>query len=202
MQVTDAVKHILEKLKSDLPDYLHYHSVTHIKDVTKQSIRIAKSEGIHNQEDLDLLETASIYHDCGFLSTYANHEEKGCEIAREILPQYGYTDKQIAVIEGLIMATKVPQKPKTKLEKILCDADLDYLGRDDFFIIGNYLYEELLHVGIVRDQLSWNNLQAKFLKEHHYFTQTNIKDREPLKQEHLKNVLHKIKRHINDTDIT
>lgn len=195
MRVKEAIKHIFDRLTSELPEYLFYHSVAHIKDVKIQTIRIAKSEGVHNQEDLDLLETAAVYHDCGFLATYANHEEKGCEIAREILPQYDYTPKQISIIEGLIMATKVPQKPKTKLEKILCDADLDYLGRDDFFRIGGCLYEELLHIGVVADELSWNNLQAKFLQAHHYFTQTNIKDREPLKQEHLKNVINKIKRY-------
>ena len=32
-------------------------------------------------------------------------------------------------------ATKIPQTPLTKLEEIICDADLDYLGREDFFEI-------------------------------------------------------------------
>lgn len=189
MQVKGAVKHILEKLKVDLPEYLLYHSVSHVRDVKVQAMRIAKSEGITNQEDLDLLETAAIYHDCGFLSTYTNHEEKGCEIAREVLPDFDYSPAQIKIIEGLIMATKVPQKPKTKLEEIICDADLDYLGRDDFFVIGDYLYEELLHIGVVKDEMAWNHLQIKFLTAHHYFTQTNIKDREPLKSENLKKII-------------
>jgi len=192
MQVKGAVKHILEKLKVDLPEYLLYHSVSHMRDVKVQAMRIATSEGITNQEDLDLLETAAIYHDCGFLSTYTNHEEKGCEIAREVLPDFDYTPAQIKVIEGLIMATKVPQNPKSKLEEIICDADLDYLGRDDFFTIGDYLYEELLHIGVIKDEMSWNLLQIKFLTAHHYFTQTNIKDREPLKSENLKKVIKRI----------
>ena len=192
MQVKGAVKHILEKLKVDLPEYLLYHSVSHMRDVKVQAMRIATSEGITNQEDLDLLETAAIYHDCGFLSTYTNHEEKGCEIAREVLPDFDYTPAQIKVIEGLIMATKVPQNPKSKLEEIICDADLDYLGRDDFFTIGDYLYEELLHIGVIKDEISWNLLQIKFLTAHHYFTQTNIKDREPLKSENLKKVIKRI----------
>ena len=192
MQVKGAVKHILEKLKVDLPEYLLYHSVSHMRDVKVQAMRIATSEGITNQEDLDLLETAAIYHDCGFLSTYTNHEEKGCEIAREVLPDFDYTPAQIKVIEGLIMATKVPQNPKSKLEEIICDADLDYLGRDDFFTIGDYLYEELLHIGVIKDEISWNLLQIKFLTAHHYFTQTNIKDREPLKSANLKKVIKRI----------
>ena len=102
MQVKGAVKHILEKLKVDLPEYLLYHSVSHVRDVKVQAMRIAASEGITNQEDLDLLETAAIYHDCGFLSTYTNHEEKGCEIARELLPDFDYTPAQIEIIEGFI----------------------------------------------------------------------------------------------------
>ncbi len=194
MQVKGAIKHILEKLKVNLPEYLLYHSVSHVRDVKVQAMRIAKSEGVFDQEDLELLETAAIYHDCGFLSTYTNHEEKGCEIAREVLSQYEYTPAQIKIIEGLIMATKVPQKPKTKLEEIICDADLDYLGRDDFFVIGDYLYEELLHIGVVKDEMSWNHLQIKFLTAHHYFTKTNIKDREPLKSENLKKIIKKVEK--------
>ncbi|MDI1235524.1 MAG: HD domain-containing protein [bacterium] len=194
MQVKGAIKHILEKLKVNLPEYLLYHSVSHVRDVKVQAMRIAKSEGVFDQEDLELLETAAIYHDCGFLSTYTNHEEKGCEIAREVLSQYEYTPAQIKIIEGLIMATKVPQKPKTKLEEIICDADLDYLGRDDFFVIGDYLYEELLHIGVVKDEMSWNHLQIKFLTAHHYFTKTNIKDREPLKFENLKKIIKKVEK--------
>ncbi|MES2617424.1 MAG: HD domain-containing protein [Bacteroidota bacterium] len=192
MQVEKATDHILERLENELPGYLLYHCVDHTKDVRKQAMRIAKEEGIDNSEELLLLETASVYHDCGFLETYADHEEKGCEIARDVLPQFGYTDRQITIIEGMIMATKVPQQPKTRLEQIICDADLDYLGREDFFSIGDNLYEEFLYKGIVKDPLSWNQLQVKFLTAHHYYTQTNINGRGPQKAEHLKQVIKKI----------
>lgn len=192
MEVKEAVKHILEKLKQELPDYLSYHSLHHTKDVKNQAMRIAKLEGITSENDLKLLETAAAYHDCGFLSTYNNHEEKGCEIAEEVLPQYHYTKEQIAIIKGLIMATKVPQTPKNKLEEIICDADLDYLGRDDFFEIGEHLYQEFLFKNIVQDEDSWNNLQVKFLGNHQYFTHTNLVNREPKKQENLKQVKTKL----------
>ena len=48
------------------------------------------------------------------------------------------------------MATEIPQNPKTHLEMIMCDADLDYLGRYDFETISNNLYTEFLDFGFVR----------------------------------------------------
>ena len=194
MEVSKAIKHILNRLKQELPHHLSYHSISHTKDVKTQALRIAKLEGINSKEDLALIETAAAYHDCGFLSTYNNHEEMGCDIVAEILPLYQYSGNQIAVIKSLIMATKVPQNAATLLQKIICDADLDYLGRDDFFEIGEHLYKEFLHKGIVQDQESWNNLQVKFLNHHQYYTQTNITQREPKKQENLKIIISKLKK--------
>ena len=49
-------------------------------------------------------------------------------MAKEELPKFGLSEKDIELICGMIMATKIPQNPKTKLEKIIADADLEYLG--------------------------------------------------------------------------
>jgi len=192
MQVENATKHIFEKLQTLLPDYLQYHSLKHTKDVIKQVFRIAKEEGITDEEELSLLQTAAAYHDCGFLTSYNNHEERGCDIVQEVLPIYDYSQKQIDIIKKLIMATRVPQTAESRLEEIICDADLDYLGRDDFFKIGAYLHEEFLFKGIVVDEDSWNNLQIKFLTNHTYFTGTNQNLREAKKQEHINAILQKL----------
>ena len=65
------------------------------------------------------------------------------EYAQKFLPEYGYSKIQIEKISQLILATKVPQNPKNKLEKIICDADLDYLGREDFIYISDNFFREL-----------------------------------------------------------
>lgn len=154
-------------------------------DVFEQTQRIAQEEGIHNKEDLLLLKTAALYHDSGFLHVYTGHEEVGCEIAMKELPAFGMNKKQLDAICGMIMATKIPQSPKNKLEEIICDADLDYLGRDDFFEIANTLFVEMKHRKLVKTERDWNQIQVKFLKAHHYFTATNKKSREQKKLEHL-----------------
>jgi hypothetical protein len=81
--------------------------------------------------------------------TYRNHEEAGVEIAREILPDYDYTQEQIDHICQLIMKTKLPPKPVYLLEQIICDADLDYLGRVDFIPVSGNLFRELTEHQII-----------------------------------------------------
>ncbi len=192
MEYEKIKKIILQKLKEKLPEHLSYHSVMHVKDVINAVEEIAVAENIHG-EDLMLLKTAALFHDTGFLHGAKDHEEKSCEIAQKFLPDYGYSQPQIDKIKDMIMATKIPQTPKNHLEEILADADLDYLGRDDFFTIGDKLFEELTMFGIVNSERDWNLLQEKFLESHHFFTQTAINNRNKKKQENLEVIKSKLK---------
>ncbi len=177
--------HILEKLRRGLSPALTYHSVFHSEDVLNQVVRIAGSEHITEGEELFLLKTAALYHDTGFMFTYKGHEEKSCEIAEEYLPGLGVTAPQLQRITGLIRATRIPQLPENHLEEILCDADLDYLGRDDFYSIGATLFREMKAYRIVRDEKEWNRIQADFLSSHLYFTKTSIRLRNEKKLQRL-----------------
>ena len=175
---------LLTKLKGLSPD-LTYHCVSHTLDMMEQCERIAKEESITSHRDLFLLKVAALYHDSGFLETYLHHETKSCEIFMEDAKKYDFTDKEKDIICGLIMATKIPQKPLTVMEEIICDADLDYLGRSDFFTIGNTLKQEFLKFKIVTDDSAWEKLQLRFLQNHMYHTNASQTQREPVKQQHL-----------------
>lgn len=192
MEFQHAKKFILQRLKKELPKHLSYHSVEHIKDVFNACKEIAANEGVKG-EDLKLLLTAALFHDAGFLVQQKEHEAISCEIVREHLPEFGYTNAQIEKICGMIMATRIPQTPNNKLEEILADADLDYLGRDDFFTIGNKLFDELSVYGMLSSEDEWNNLQIKFLEKHHYFTDTAIRLRKEQKDRHLAQIKSKVK---------
>ena len=82
----------------------------------------------------------------------------------------------------------MPVTPKNKLEEIICDADLDYLGRDDFKSIGDLLYRELMESGAVQGLEQWNELQIRFLTNHQYYTSFSKANREEKKQENLKSL--------------
>jgi len=176
---------VLQYLGNNLSKDLFYHCVDHSIDVEMQAERIAISEKVNSEEDLFLLKIACLYHDCGFIYTYNEHEEAGCNLVMKELPEFGLSPDQVEIVCGLIRATKIPQTPMTKLEEIICDADLDYLGREDFFPISNNLFLELKAANFVTTENEWNLIQIKFFKQHNYFTTTTKKLREQQKQKHL-----------------
>ncbi|HRD52169.1 MAG TPA: HD domain-containing protein [Flavobacteriales bacterium] len=159
----------------------------HTLDVYASAISIAEQEGVTG-DGLVLLKIAALYHDAGFLAHDTDHEEAGCRLVREVLPGFGFNARQIELICDMIMATRIPQSPRNKLARILCDADLDYLGRDDFERIGATLFQEMRTYGVLRTEREWNELQVRFIERHSYFTQTNKQLREPAKQAHLAKV--------------
>lgn len=182
-----AERHIMKLLEDELSSKLLYHSINHTIDVTQAVERLAIMEGI-TDEDLFLLKSAATYHDAGFVEKYDKNEEIGIRMAKEILPKYGYTTEQLEIIAGLIKSTEIPQSPKTHLEQIMCDADLDYLGRDDFHVIADYLRRELReHKKLDSDRL-WDEIQIKFLNAHTYFTKSAIKLRQANKEKHIREI--------------
>lgn len=175
---------ILARLRKDLPKNLFYHAVDHTLDVLDRVESLGKAEGVE-EEDLALLKVAACYHDAGFLINNRDHERLGCKIVKSELPQYGYSEEAIKAICGMIRATKIPQSPRNHLQEIICDADLDYLGRSDFYRIGNLLYKELKAYRVLETEEAWNKLQIGFLSNHKYWTATNRLEREAEKQARL-----------------
>ncbi len=175
---------ILDKLDRELSGQLAYHGVHHTLDVLYTTEELCYFERVTPYEAM-LLKTAALFHDSGFTISNKEHETLGCQLAKQYLPRYDYTANEIERICGMIMATKIPQSPKNFLEQILCDADLDYLGRDDFYTIGATLFEELKSYNVLQTEEAWNNLQVNFLEKHAFFTRTNIRRRTPSKQRYL-----------------
>jgi len=136
-----------------------------------------------------LLNLAALWHDTGYIRTYKNHEEESCNLARLYLPEYGVPSADIEKICGMIMATKIPQLPKTKLEEILADADLEYFGTSDFNSIADSLFKELQHINPLFTETAWNQAQISFLKKHHYFTHFCKEFKEPIKMKHLEKLI-------------
>lgn len=188
MDYRAAKQYILAKLRDELSDRLKYHGLHHTLDVLKMASEICEREGVSEQEQV-LVKTAALFHDSGFIKNkHAGHEAEGCIMVREVLPGFGYKPEDIERICAMIMATKIPQSPSNLLEEILCDADLDYLGREDFFTIGRTLFEELQDYDLIQGEQSWNRLQVSFLNAHRFFTDTNKSLREPVKRSYLEDL--------------
>jgi adenylate cyclase len=187
IQFTDMQEIILDKLEKELPAYLYYHNVKHTVDVVTEVELIGWAEGCTDEEIL-LLKTAGLLHDAGHTVQYDNHEYYGTLIAKEMLPKYNYTPEQIERICAIIMSTKLPPRPTDLLENIICDSDLDYLGRTDFIPVSNTLYKELKEQNKIGTLSDWNKMQIKFISGHQYFTKTAQSLREVNKQKQIERI--------------
>jgi len=178
---------MLQKLKKELPKRLSYHTLFHTEDVLRATRDLCRMEEVDPYNTL-LLETAALFHDAGFTVIAKEHEVQSCAIAKAILPGYNFDSESIEKICGMIMATRMPQSPANHLESILCDADLDYLGRDDYEPISQSLRQEWETGGHSLTDEAWKALQVEFLSKHHYFTLSAIRLREEGKAKHLENL--------------
>lgn len=178
-------KLIIEKLSNELPEHLYYHSLEHTLRVMEKAEVIARYENV-NEHELILIKITALFHDIGFIKSYVNHEEAGCVIAREYLNNNNLQQGDIDKICGMIMATKIPQNPGNKLEEIFADADLEYLGTEDFERISDDLFKELKHRNPELTDEKWNEIQIKFFESHLYFTEFGKKYLREMKKKHLK----------------
>jgi uncharacterized protein len=183
---------IISLLKENLSPELMYHNIGHTLDVLDAALKISESENI-SADEIKLLRIAVLFHDAGFVHVYKNHEETGCEMVREYLPRFGFTNPQIATICEMIMSTQIPQRPKTRLDRIIADADLDYLGRDDVYTIAQKLYEEMKLHNQLSDDRKWLPFQINFLKQHEYFTGYSKENREAGKNLYLDELIEKMR---------
>lgn len=184
-------KEVMSNLESNLPSWLHYHSPDHTRYVLSKAEFLAEQEGVQGR-DLCLIQIAALYHDLGFIKGRKEHERKSCEMAATELPKYEISPEEIQKICGMIMATKIPQEPKNLLEKILADADLEYLGTDGFFETSEKLYRELLHNQPGLSRKKWNEIQVYFLSNHSYHTTYCRIHCEGKKAEHLAELQRKL----------
>jgi predicted metal-dependent HD superfamily phosphohydrolase len=180
-----AIAYAIQRLETELPPYLTYHSCWHTKeDVLPAAVRLAHLSGFP-EEDVRMVEVAAAYHDIGFLYTIEEHEMVGASIAAQMLPEFGFRWPQIERIINLIMATRLPQSPGNLLEQCMADADLDALGREDFLERSEALRLETAALGQPLDLITWNERQLFFLEAHQYFTAAARSLREASKQEHI-----------------
>jgi uncharacterized membrane-anchored protein YitT (DUF2179 family)/predicted metal-dependent HD superfamily phosphohydrolase len=191
MQFEQVYTFLVHKLETGLPSYISYHDAQHTKNVVAAAEHLAIAEGVL-EDDIILLKTAALFHDTGFLQNHTDHEMLSCILAKKYLPDYGYTSDQIETICEMILATKLPQTPKNHLSQILCDADLFYLGSQEYLMYSDKLFNESKKNGVLKTESDWLLKQVEFLTMHHYFTKTAIHERENIKQQHLQELQSKL----------
>ncbi|MEI6694451.1 MAG: HD domain-containing protein [Bacteroidota bacterium] len=185
MKLLEIEKYVTKRFEMELKPCYVYHTLKHTLDVVTSSEIIAKLEGIQEYE-IGIIKTAAYFHDIGILIQFKEHEKHSVNIAQEILPTFGYKTEDIEVIIGLIHSTQMPQVANNILQEIICDADLDYLGRDDYFEISSKLRKEWLSLFKMDfSDIQWHMSQKAFLCNHVYHTAASRKMRNEIKEKNI-----------------
>ena len=171
-------KAVSKKLLTELPDEAYYHGVEHTMDVLESSQPYLTAENVRGEE-AKILRIGILFHDIGYTVSKSDHENASVDIARHMMAEFGFSEEHFQVVKGLILATRVPQNPKNKLERIICDADLDYLGRSRYYEKSGLLYKELKAFSQISSEEEWIERQIAFLESHRYFTDYARKNRKP-----------------------
>ena len=180
-----AIAYAIGRLCSKLSPRFTYHNLWHTQqEVMPIATKLARLSHMA-EADIQLLEIATAFHDIGFTAVNENHELAGMRIVAQVLPGFGFSSAQIEAIMGMIMATRLPQNPRTPLEECIADADMDLLGRDDFLARNQSLRDELAYLGSEFLDQQWLQSQLNFVKSHNYFTIAARELRNDKKKENL-----------------
>jgi len=169
LRLSDLEAKVFDGILNELPETLHFHKLEYALKVYNQSFLLCRSEEIE-QEDRLLVRTAALMLYTGLTQSFNNFENRSSVISREILPTFMYSEAQIDQICNLILSTKMPFNPMTRLEKILIDARMEYVGRPDYTTQINLLYQELLEAGVKINGQQFKKQQFELLHSFEYFT--------------------------------
>ncbi len=180
--IAQAKTHCLQLLKESRCKHLAFHNTQHTIDVFSGAKKIGQYEGLTSKE-LEIVQLAALFHDTGNVDCFQGHENVSAQKAFDYLSEKGLAKEEIQKIVACILATKMPQNPQNKLQKVLCDADLAHLGAKDFLQKNKQLRKEWSNqLNLSFSTIEWLELNCNFLKTHRYFTSYGKKILEPQKK--------------------
>lgn len=178
----EKAKRYVNQLLSPIEDH-YYHEYSHALEVMQRALYLWEKEGL-DEDEIEMLGLAGIFHDTGFIIQYDNNEPIGAKIAENYLKSILYPMEKIKIIEEMILATDPKYtKPKNIYEEIIKDADMDNLWREDFFDKADKLkmeIETIKHIKI--NDPEWNHGLVELLTQHTFYTKTQQLERNPKKQ--------------------
>lgn len=140
-ETDNPMRSIVEKVKehciqlltrTNCPELL-YHNVEHTLEVFENVQIIGRHEAL-TQYELDLIKIAALFHDTGVSLKYIGHEKISADNAEKFLNDLKVPKTDISQVVKCILATKIPQDPKSHLERIICDADLFHLASKTYML--------------------------------------------------------------------
>jgi len=186
--VEDAAHYVKDFLDENLSENFTFHTLEHTEYVVEKAEYIGKNAGL-DEEEIILAKIAAWFHDIGYAVDMLKHEMIGAEKASDFLQSKGVDSIQIEVVKNAIMATQITAQPKSKVEQVVCDADLSHLAEEDYFErIEKMRQEWKNHSSKKVSKRKFLGESAKFFEAHSYHTEFAQKEMGPKKDENYQKI--------------
>ncbi len=190
----DHAKSLAEEVfKDPVFEKYFFHNLRHTEDV----VSAVKDIGMRSELSADEMELALVaawLHDLGYKYGAENHEDSSARHAEEFMDRLSIPPKKIKAISSAILSTRLPQQPRTLIERVLCDADLFHLSNQTFEAKSELLRKEWKATGFreMTDQ-EWETEHARCLGKRHFGNHRRLEQREkilPVQLEQLTGLQH------------
>lgn len=190
--IEETKKYVAEFIADHFSEKICYHNIDHTLDVV-QAVEIIGGKCNISDQELEMVIIAAWFHDTGYYLGCEDHEVTSAQIARHYLEEKQKDNAYVDVVTKCILATKVPQKPVSLLEKIICDADLYHLATEKFFEKSELLWREFSFQDANLTPRNWLNQSKKFVEVHRYHTKYGKETLFPRLKKNLTLLKYKIK---------
>ncbi len=187
--LTEIENYITDYFDKKIPEKYFYHDLQHTLNVVNAVEEIGRGYDLEPRE-LELLQVAAWFHDTGYDQGAKGHERRSADYAIAYLKDKGFSADELSTIEGVILVTKLPQKPETLLQEIICDADLSHLGKKSYWDrCGRVRHEMAATQSRIMSELEWVDFELGFMENHSYFTEVSKDLYNKRKKKHIRQLL-------------
>ena len=175
MNYSDLLKktenHVIGFYKDHADPNLFYHNQSHAMDILEKTKKIAAHYYLDERTTFITCAAACFSEAGQLIKNVKPQKVESAKLARAFFISLVLNEKDIVAIEKCILATEIPQNPETLAEKIVCDADLYYLGTEGFMEENALLKKEAEAVGNTKiDDNIWRTATINLLENHRYHT--------------------------------
>ncbi len=167
LRLADLEEIVFQKLETELHKNLIFHTAEYSRHLYEYSGLLAKASDLDQEESL-FVRTSALLLNVGFTRVYDNQENKSAEFAREILPEFNYSEKQ-----------------KNMLEMVLYDIKMEFIGRADFIRLYKLLFLEQNQYQKSLDIKEFKRKQLLIIQDYQFYTESAKRLREIPPEEQL-----------------
>lgn len=189
----------LSYLGENLDKHYTYHNAEHSLEVCN-AVKLFTEKSDLPDFTIAALRIAAIFHDFGYLIRSNENEALAWEYIQEFGSRSNIDRKYLLAAHELILETVYPYKPQTPAGEILCDADIEYIGREGFVEKALLFRRELASEGTVFSDQQWWILELDFLKENTFFSSICKKMRTPGRLSNLEKAREYLQKSIEKND--